>query len=217
MARVRAWTEDGKFEGATIVQHDVVHRPYPSLPSVHLGVEHALNRGADFHLWLEDDALVLDRSCPMWTELLEGREVGVYPPTPQHLHTAFLVTTPPFDRRILPQLADYQAWDWKKRRLEQWLRRQLKTPRAYLPRHSAVRDHQRTYPYTGIRYVVDFLRGFAPEAIDLLEVDFGTGLRDLPPVSHEEMRTDALKEQRGWENRYHRLRHRFWTSWGYPG
>lgn len=206
MERVRAWTEQGKFPGAEIISHDIIHRPYPLIPSLHRAVEQAVTRKADFHLWMEDDALVFDRSCSMWPALIRDREVGVYPPTPQHLHTAFLVTTRRFDERILPGLADYPAWDWRHRRIEHWLRRQLRTRRAYLPRHYAVRDHPRTYPYTGLRYVVDALRGFAPEAIDILDVDFGPGCRDLPPVTHEELAADYQKERRGFLNRWHRVR-----------
>lgn len=216
MDRVRDWTEAEKFPCAEVIRHERVHRPYPHIPSFHLAVERALDAGADYHLWMEDDAFVLDRSCGFWDRLIGEAEVGVYAPTPQHLHPAFMVTTRAFDERIHKSLSKYDEWDWKKRRVEPWLRRQLTKERAYLPRHSAVRHHVRSYPYTGIRYVVDALRGICPNALDVLDIDFGPGCADLAPVTRAELRADERRERRGIINRYWLLRHGLWTQLGVP-
>ncbi len=208
LARVRTWTEEGRFVGATVVGHEIVHRPYPLIPSVHLGVRAALERRADFHLWLQDDALVFDEEIAHWPERLAGHEVGVYAPTPQILHPAFLVTRPAFDRRIIGPLENYAAWTWGRTPLETFLRRNLRTRRAYLPRHYAVRSHPREYPYTGIRYVVTAVKKIAPGAVPLLDLDFGPGAQDLRFPTPEERAAHAAREGRGLENRLWLLRQR---------
>ena len=78
LERVRRYTDEGMYEGAEILPHTIVHRPYPSIPSYHLAVEAALGRRADFHVWLEDDALIYDLACGQWHGQFGPREVGVY-------------------------------------------------------------------------------------------------------------------------------------------
>lgn len=211
---VRRWTAEGRYAGAEIIGHTIDHPPYPSIPSYHLAVKAALERAADFHLWLEDDALVFDRDCARWPELLGGREVGVYRPF-AHLNSAYLLTRPSFDRRIVGLLADYRRWTWR-RRIEPFLRSQLRTKRAYLERSHAVRYHHRYYPYTGLRYVVDAVRSLAPAAVPLLDLDFGPGCADLPPVSAAEMRAHAAGEGARWVDVFWRLHQRIVQRWLLP-
>ncbi|MGF1510296.1 MAG: hypothetical protein ACFB9M_12425 [Myxococcota bacterium] len=186
---VERWTREGRYAGADVIGHTVDHPPYPSIPGVHRCVQESLRRGADYHLWLEDDALVFDQECDRWDALLGEREVGVYRRF-HFLNSAYLLTRPSFDQRIVERLADYRWWTWS-RRIEPFLRNQKRTKRAYLAMHHAVRYHHRYYPYTGLRYVVDALRDWAPEALPLLDVDFGKGCQHLPPVTAEEMRAHA--------------------------
>ena len=189
LARVRHWTEEGRYDGAEVVAHEIVHPPYPSIPSYHLAVKAALDRQADFHIWLEDDALINDPECGDWDRLLGVSEVGVYRKF-HHLNTAYLVTRRSFAERILPKLADYSAWN-PKSRAEAFLRWNLRTSRSYLNPAHATRYHVREYPYTGLRYVVQAVREVAPDALGLLELDFGPGCADLPPVTADEMAVHA--------------------------
>jgi hypothetical protein len=192
LAVVRRWTEEGRYQGADVIPHSIDHQPYPSIPGYHLAVKEALDRGADFHLWLEDDALVFDRACDRWDELLGGTEVGVYRRFHQ-LHSAYLLTRPSFDRRILPKLGDYGRWNWRGR-IEPELRRNMRTRLTFLEMSYAVRYHNRYYPYTGLRYVVQAVREIAPEALPLLELDFGEGCARLPPVTPEELREHTARD-----------------------
>lgn len=202
--RVLKWTEEGRFAGATVLPHDVIHRPYPSIPTVHRGVQAALERDADFHIWLEDDALLLDFDCADWDKLLGQSEVGVYRRF-HYLNTAYLVTRRSFAERIEKPLSRYDDWS-ENSRLEKFLWRQLATSRAYLKPENAVRYHHQYYPYTGLRYVADALRRIAPEALPLLDIDFGEGAQDAAPVSAEEMLVHAAKDGSGLANRLRRVR-----------
>ncbi len=187
--RVGQWTQEGKYAGADVIEHAINYPAYPSIPGLHLCVKAALDRKADFHLWLEDDALVMDYDCGRWDQLLGRREVGAYRDF-HNLNSAYLLTRPDFDARMLTQFEDYERWNWK-RRLEPELRRNLRTRRTYLNPAYAVRYHHRNYPYTGIRYVVDRVRDLWPEDLPLLDIDFGEGTSSLPPVTPEEMRVHA--------------------------
>ncbi len=202
---VRRFTEEGRYRNADIIAHDIRHPPYPSIPSYHLAVREALQRGADFHLWMEDDALVFDRQCGQWDSILGGTEVGCYRRHSAHLHSAYLLTRPSFDARIVLQLADYESWTWK-RRIEPFLRRNQATRRTILRRHYAVRYHHRYYPFTGLRYVVDAVREIAPEAVSELDLDYGPGCADLPPVSDAEMREHEAREGAGLVDGFWRAR-----------
>ena len=97
------WTDEGRYAGDTIVRYDESLKPRYSqlLPSYRIGMEIALRERADFHLWLEDDSIVLDRECGKWADLLAGRDAGVYGRA-QNICTAFFVSTPPFDTWLLP-------------------------------------------------------------------------------------------------------------------
>ena len=186
---VRQWTSEGRYEGAEIIPHEIVHPPYPSIPSYHLGVQAALDRDADFHVWLEDDALIHDPECGAWDALLGVSEVGAYRRF-HHLNTAYLVTRRAFAERIAPQLADYASWN-PQSRAEAFLRSNLRTSRTYLNPAYATRYHHREYPYTGLRYVVQAVRALAPNDVSLLDLDFGPGCADLAPVTPEEMARHA--------------------------
>ncbi|MBN2193491.1 MAG: hypothetical protein JW751_11810 [Polyangiaceae bacterium] len=206
IATVRQWTEAGRYDGAEIIGHEIVHRPYPTVPGYHLAVKAALDRGADFHLMLEDDAIVIDPECGRWDELLGRSEVGVYRKF-HEINTAYYVARPSFDRRIVGLLANYRSFSWKTR-MEPFLRRQLHTSRAYLEPSYAVRYHHRDYPHTGLRYVVDRIRTLAPEDVSLLDVDFGPGCAKLPPVTSAEQCEHAARDGAGALDRIRRLRAR---------
>lgn len=183
--RVVEWTDGGRFAGADVVSHDVHNPNYPSIPTFHRACREALERGADFHLWLEDDALVCDPDCGRWPEIFGQREMGVYRYFSE-INAAFFVTRPAFDARALPGLAQYERWT-KKERIERFLRRNLRTPRAHLNPAHAVRTHRNPFPHTGARFVADMVRRIAPEDAHLLDLELGPGASRLEPVSKPEL------------------------------
>lgn len=205
--RVRRWTEEGRYDAAEIIPHSIIHRPYPSIPTFHHGVQAAVERDADFHIWMEDDALIIDFDCGWWDDLLGPSEVGVYRRF-HHLNSAYLVTRRSYAERILPYLADYDAWK-ERSRLEAFMRETLTTSRAYLNPARAVRYHHQYYPYTGLRYVVEAVRQLAPEALPLLDEDFGEGAHLLPPVTPAEMAQHAAADGSKPVDRLWRMRTRF--------
>jgi hypothetical protein len=200
MERVRRWTDEyGRYEAADeIFVHREVYRPYPSLPSVRYAVEIALHRGADFHLMLEDDALVCDEECGQWVDFFGPSEIGVY----RYYHycnSAFLVMRPRFLRRILPGLQDYGSWN-EHSRLERFFFRHMRTTRTHLNPAAAVRAHPREFPYTGIGYVAEMVRRIAPDKTRLLDIDFGNGASNAPQPTMAEMREHAAQDNSKWSN-----------------
>jgi hypothetical protein len=192
LERVRRYTENGMYEGAEILAHEIVHRPYPSIPSYHLAVEAALSRQADFHVWLEDDALIYDLACGRWDELLGPREVGVYNRF-HALNTAYLVTRRRFAERIVGKLSRYDEWH-QGTRLEVYLRQSMRTSRVYLERSAATRYHHHEYLHASLRYVAEAVRQIAPDAVHLLDEDFGAGASELSPHTAEERAAHARKD-----------------------
>jgi hypothetical protein len=173
---VKRWTADGRYGDAEVIRHAKWHAPYPSIPSFQLCAQVALAHNADFHLWLEDDALVDDAQCGQWERLIGNAEVGVYRPNTHIINNSWFVSRPSFDARVLPRLSQY--WTWRRfSRLEAWFRKQHQgEPAKFEPRY-AVRNHHKQSPFTGMPYVVDKIAELAPHELDLLEVDFGDEAR----------------------------------------
>lgn len=207
---VREFTAEGRYEGADILSHTIVHKPYPSIPSYHFAVQAALDRCADFHLWLEDDALVYDPDCSYWDELLGPSEVGVYWRF-HELNSAYLLTRRRFDDRIVKPLSDYARWT-PRSRIEAFLRRSLRTSRAHLNYAHATRYHRHEYPYAGLRYVAAKVRELAPEAAPLLDLEFGPGTSELPVVSPEEFAKHDAKAGARLVDRLRAIKLGLWES-----
>lgn len=202
--RVRQFTSEGRYEGAEVISHEIVHKPYPSIPSYHLGVQAALDRNADFHLWLEDDALVYDPDCARWDDLLGPREVGVYWRF-HELNSAYLLTRRSFAERIVGPLSRYEQWK-PQSRIEAFLRRSLRTSRAHLEYSHATRYHNHEYPYAGLRYLAAKVRELAPEAAPLLDLEFGPGTAELAEVTPEEFAAHDAKAGASWMDRLRAFR-----------
>lgn len=175
---VEQWTQEGRYAGAEILKHGIWHGAYPHIPSFHLAAKAALERKVDFHLYLEDDAIVVDPDCGRWDQLLGEAEVGVYRPRTHVINASWFVSRPSYDARILPGLGRY--WWWQRHhRVEWWFKRKLRGEPAVLDESYAVKNHHKEYPYTGMKYVVDRLSTLCPEDLDLLEVDFGDQAREV--------------------------------------
>ncbi len=105
---VQQWTDEGMYEGANIIQHTECWPNYPHMPSIRYGVELAIKNNSDFHIWLEDDALLLDENCNTWDRIENG-----YIATCTHskiVNVAYLLTTLGFDKKILPLVSDKSIW-----------------------------------------------------------------------------------------------------------
>lgn len=166
------WTAAGRYQPASVLRHAEWHEPYPNLPSMQIAAEEALRRKADFHVWLEDDAMLVDEDCDRWEELLAGAELGVYRSGAKMINHAWFISRPSFDQRILPGIK--RRWMWRRfSRLESWLRTQTKTAPAELEPRFATRHHHKEYPYTGMPWLVAAIAELCPEELDLLTIDFG--------------------------------------------
>jgi hypothetical protein len=142
-------------------------------------MEIALRERADFHLWLEDDAIVLDRDCGQWGKLLTGRDAGVYQRV-QNICPAYFVSTPAFDTRLLPIVRDknvdgiHQPFDdalgWRPSvgEIEYYTTWACKTDRALLNPASVARVHSRPESHQ----LVQFVRNIAGHKVGLLNIDF---------------------------------------------
>jgi hypothetical protein len=97
---VADWTKRGMYSEATIIDNHTWNPDDPALQSFIIGMETSLKEKADFHVWLEDDALLCDLECDKWPELLKDKEVGVYYKN-NIVNPAFLVTKQSFDEKIL--------------------------------------------------------------------------------------------------------------------
>lgn len=195
---VEDWTKKGRFSHADIVEFDIIHNNYSTIPGYYMMTQAAINRGADLHLWLEDDAIVFDPNPKNWDHILGTREIGVWGNYAQ-LNIAHLLTRSTYDRRIFEGLKNYQRWDSKhllKRNIEPWLRSKKKTSRAYLPPEYCVRSHIRNYPNCGLRYLADVVRNLAPDEAEILDIDYGVGASKLEPFSKSEIEEQRKKMNR---------------------
>ena len=108
--RVWEFIYRGFYNEAKFVPHQEVNTELLSLPSMMKAAEVAIEEKADFHLWLEDDAIVYDLECGKWAELMKGATVGLYRSTvkQQMINPSFFVSTVEYDRKLLEALKDYK-------------------------------------------------------------------------------------------------------------
>ncbi len=183
---VQEWTEAGRYPNATIIRHSDSQPLYPHMPSFRRGLEIAVEREADFHLWLEDDALVYDTECHRWPELLANQYVGDYE-AHELVHVAYTVTTLAFDRKILPLIANNRDL-WKVRgqnydrrgnfkpwKVEARLATESTGRRVQLnPRHAArVHRESRLKRWAGKERCLKIIGEICPREAELFDVDFG--------------------------------------------
>ncbi len=195
------WIAEGRYGDARIETHAEWHAPYPHIPSHRRAAEAALRGGYDFHLWLEDDALVLDPTCDRWDDQLGSAEVGVYRPRLHQINCSYFVTRPSFDSRVLPWLR--RTWAWREfHRIEDWFRAKCAGEPAVLEQSYATKNHHQEYPYTGMRWLVDAVNRLCPEELDTLAIDFGDesrrageALRAGAPSPHEEFQRQRETSQ----------------------
>lgn len=114
LEKVEQWTKEGKFYGAHIVQHSEVYKTCPALPSYKLGVEIFLREKGDLHIWLEDDAMIMDDDPKSWFAI---KSVGTYRVS-DNIPIRHTITTRSFDIDIL-HLMNTEQWnlDWSNKPL----------------------------------------------------------------------------------------------------
>jgi len=106
-SRVEEWTKEGMYDGATIIPHKEWFPALPSLPSVLMAAGLGVELGADFHLWLDDDAVVFDEDCS-WAG---PEDVCVYRAN-DIVNQAYFVSKARLDERIINMLRTKDE-DWR--------------------------------------------------------------------------------------------------------
>ena len=180
LKNVKDFIAQGKYANAKVLRHEILYKEYTYLPSVALAATVAIHERADFHLWLEDDAIVLDSGCDQWPALFGDGDVGLYRDTAYKgmVNSAYFVSRTSFDRRLLPRLSEYVP-DNKPHsesgQLEDLLC-QCAAGTTLLRREDAIRYHiSKKFP-TSLEDVEAWLTrrlGVTPDELDLLSLDYG--------------------------------------------
>lgn len=99
------------YPNAKIIAHQETSTENTALPSYRLAAEIAMEEQADFHLWIEDDALVFDTECNLWPERV--KDIGLYRFTQKQemVNPSFLLSTPGYNRRLLELFKNYRKED----------------------------------------------------------------------------------------------------------
>lgn len=184
---VREWTNRGMYPHATIIKWGEYFPRYPQIPAMEIAAQIAIREKADFHLWIEDDALVFDLKCHEWTTRVADGSVGMYRNKEEgYVNSAYFLSTRSFDRQFETLLANRQFWDINKSmyhlvnakkllnvdapRIESQIARLAGQNKTLLDEEAAARynrtDHQ---SYFQLRRLV---RSINPELEAMLALDF---------------------------------------------
>lgn len=117
LGRVRYFIGNKKFNEAIVVDHQEVNLNHLILPSLIMCADIAIKEKADYHLWLQDDAIVFDKDCHLWQFIMKGKDVGLYRNTfgQQMINLAFFLSNTDFSKKLLPSLKEYvrdNSRDW---------------------------------------------------------------------------------------------------------
>ncbi len=169
---VTEWTLNDKYRNAEIVGHESTS-PIP-YDSYRIGLDLALREQADFHVWLEDDALIFDTACDMWPEKLKHHDVGTYRIHSKHVLVCYCVSRRSFDLEMKSMMDQYE-WTYAAKQgvpllghIEWFSTQSSKTGQADLGRDFADRIH----PSHNSPILIDIIRKVAPEKLELLYIDF---------------------------------------------
>jgi hypothetical protein len=169
---VKKFTDEGKFDGAHIIQHSTNNKECPPYPSYKIGVETALKEKADLHIWLEDDALIFDKNIKRWTEI---EDVGTYSEW-RFIPVRHTITTRSFDERMLNKLntEKWNAGAWNNGPVfghPEYFMTECCKKRLYLSDQHITFYHESEGWHIPVR--MDFLRRFVPESeLKYLDLDF---------------------------------------------
>jgi hypothetical protein len=109
LENVRQFIEYDLFSEAIVISHRESSIEHLALPSFKMALEMTIQRDADFHLWMEDDAIIFDKECNLWEKKLGDADVGLYRDTRSQkmINTAFFLSRGSFDRRMLKYIKNY--------------------------------------------------------------------------------------------------------------
>lgn len=115
--RVRYFIGNKWYGEATIIDHQEINLNHLILPSLIKCLEIAIAEQADYHLWMQDDAILFDKNCHMWQFLMKNHDIGLYRNTSHQkmINIAYFLSTLQFDEKLLPFLHSYvrnQEVDW---------------------------------------------------------------------------------------------------------
>lgn len=194
--RVQEWTKQNRYcwnhydenqrkwiNKVTIIKHAERLGRYPSLPSMRKGIEKAIEEDADFHIWLEDDAIICDRDIQMWSQLIPNGSIATYDYWEENgsrfMKSAWVITTKDFDKRILPYFSERNNWNCRKGLVNNnsQVTERLEGALAYLGGEHIVKLSKagrvaRIHLDNNMNEVVNLIKGFAKDEIQLLKSDF---------------------------------------------
>ena len=107
---VRTFMRDGRYANATVLTHREISSEWPCLPSVKYACDQTISKNMDFHLWMEDDAIVYDLYCGQWATNLGSHDVGLYMNTinKEMINCAYFLSTQEYDNRLLVMLEEFK-------------------------------------------------------------------------------------------------------------
>jgi hypothetical protein len=180
--RVNHFIKKGLFSEAFIVRHQERNIEHLAIPSFLKAARIAIRENADFHVWLEDDAIILDKECNKWKDDLKNADVGLYRDTrwQKMINCAFFVSTREFDKRMVNIFSDYQRDNTENyipfgSQVEHFLWRASKS-QALLKGKYAERHHPsgkwKVHLPALKKWLVDAIPEITQEHLDYLNLDF---------------------------------------------
>lgn len=160
------------------------------MPTYKKAVEYFLENDYDYHLWIEDDALVMDKQINDWVDRMKGSDVGEFIIDPKHpkymMKSQILLGNREFNKRFYDECLKEKTWDRKAkmvgrrkptdRRLEFKLK---KVSRGRRTRVSTTEGYARMFwrePLSDKINMLNFLRTFVPENdLKYMKMDFDMG------------------------------------------
>ncbi len=111
LANVRKFIHEQRYSNAIIERVTTTSEAWPALESMKCALRRSKALKADFHLWMEDDAIVVDMSCDTWATQIGGGDVGLYTNTDhkQMINIAYFLSTREYDDRLLNILNEYRG------------------------------------------------------------------------------------------------------------
>jgi hypothetical protein len=109
LQNVQQFILENRYPDATFISHKEINWDLMLIPSAILAAEAALERNADLHLWIEDDAIVYDQGCRQWPSKISC-DLGTYRNTyhQKMVVCSYFISKPAFDDKLIPCLKKYK-------------------------------------------------------------------------------------------------------------
>ncbi|MFW6129657.1 MAG: hypothetical protein ACOC56_00645 [Atribacterota bacterium] len=185
--KILKYAEDGFYKNAIILRHDRYFKKYPSMPTYKKAVKYFLDNDYDYHLWIEDDAVVMDREINSWIEKMRINKASIGefiidPKNPTYMaKSQILFSDRGFNERFYQECLREETWDrsakmvGKKKPTDKRL--EFKINKLSLEQRTRVsRAYARIFwrePLSDKINMLNFLRDFVPEGdLKYIEMDF---------------------------------------------